>query len=87
MCHFWSSTRGCCKPWEIKCQWDCPEHSSDPFICPNCRAKLTMYEHTIEYYDKDTIILTEHYECPECHESVPLERIATYELKKETWNE
>ena len=46
-----------------------------------------MYEHSVEYYDKDTIILTEHYECQECHESEPLERIATYELKKEMWNE
>ena len=56
------------------------------FICPYCRAKLTMYEHYIEYYDSQTIIITEHYECQECHGHIEDgERIATYEIKKETW--
>ena len=56
-------------------------------ICTHCGAKLTMYEHWIDYYDSDTIILTEHYECQECHQMTPTERIATYELVKEEWVE
>ena len=59
-----------------------------PLICPSCGAQLVMYEHYIEYYDGDTIIMTEHYECEECRKQVPddlCERIATYTLEKESW--
>lgn len=56
--------------------------------CPHCGARLTMYEHYIDYYDNDTIILTEHYECQECHEDIPnSERIATYSLEREVWTQ
>lgn len=55
--------------------------------CPLCGAELSMYEHYIDYYDENTMIITEHYECQECQQMEPRERIATYELRKEVWDE
>lgn len=63
------------------------EDKSENFICPNCRAQLHMYESSEEYRDDDTLIVTEHYECPECGTSMPKERVATYTLLKEVWTD
>ena len=57
------------------------------FICPLCGARLTMYESFEEYRDEETLILTEHYECQECRNYDPPERIATYHIEKESWSE
>ena len=82
MCHFWSSARGCCKPWEIKCQWECPEHSSDPRSCPDCGVKLEMYEHYDEY-DDTTLQQEQHFECPNCHHTFAC--MVWYKQTKAEW--
>lgn len=61
------------------------EKDEGNFLCPLCGAKLSMYESMEEYRDDNTLIITEHYECPECGQMIPTERVATYELRKETW--
>lgn len=53
--------------------------------CKYCGATLEMYEEFTDYQDETSLIRTEHYQCPECHEVEPQERIATYELVREVW--
>jgi predicted RNA-binding Zn-ribbon protein involved in translation (DUF1610 family) len=56
------------------------------FICPNCGSVVVLNDATEEYRDSDTLIVTEHYNCPICG-IVPKERVATYELRKEVWTD
>ena len=59
----------------------------DHFICPHCGTKLTCYESFEEYRDEEMLIMTEHYECQECHKEIEKgERVVTYKVEREKWH-
>lgn len=51
--------------------------------CPKCEERMKATGLNKNYHDRDTIIFTEYYWCPNCKKEH--ERIATYELQKEKW--
>ena len=72
MCIYWSSQRGCCKPWYKECQWECPEHrksligfcAGDP--CPECGAEQTFVADESFEQNGDEVIHDIYFMCSAC---------------------